>query len=112
MCYNINADLHAQQSYPAEKRANESSATIHQKSASEQCERREIAAEIATVEMVAREKFHPQVITSSWCSKRPPESYKRLFRVGKAHGGSNTALSMRDSIWCIRNPALLVYSKL
>lgn len=61
MCYNINTDLHAQQSYPAAKRANESSATNHQKSASEQCEWREIATKIATVQMVVQEKFHPQV---------------------------------------------------
>lgn len=84
MCYNINTDLRAQQSCPAEKGAKESSATNHQKSAFEQCEQREIAIEIATVQMAVQEKFHPQVITSSWYSKRPPECYERLFQAGRA----------------------------
>lgn len=55
MCYNINTDLHAQQSCPAKKRANESSATNHQKNAFEQCEQREIATEITTTQMVVQE---------------------------------------------------------
>lgn len=80
MCYNINTDLHAQQSCPAGKGANESSATNHQKSAFEQCEQREIATEITTVQMVVQDKFHPRVITSSWCSKRPSEHMRGSFR--------------------------------
>lgn len=110
MCYNINTDLHAQQSCPAGKGTNESSATNHQKSAFEQCERREIATEITAVQMVVQDKFHPQVITSSWCSKRPPEHYERLFQTGRAISSlplwrQQYSPNMRHSTRCIRNPA-------
>lgn len=48
---------------------------------------------------------------------RPPERYERLFQAGRAISSSalcrqQCSPNMRHSTWCIRNPALLVYSKL
>lgn len=98
MCYYINTDLHAQQSCTAGKGANESSATNHQKSAFEHCEQREIATEIATVQMVVQDNFHPWAITSSWCSKRPSEHYERLFQTGRARGSNQYNPNMRQHL--------------
>lgn len=65
MCYNINGDLHTQQSYPTEKRVHECSAKKHWKKASEQCEQREITTEITTDQTFVQEKFLPQILSSN-----------------------------------------------
>lgn len=108
--------MHAQQSCPAEKRANESSATNHQKSVFEQLEQRETATEITTVQMAVQEKFPPQVISSSWWSKRPPEIYERLFKVGKAISSlplwrQQYSPKHETQHLVYHSPALLVYPK-
>lgn len=79
--------MHTRQRYPTEKRAHESSATKHQQKHLNSVNKGKLP-QITTDQMFVQEKFHPEVITSNWCFRRPPESCEGLFKIGKSISSS------------------------